>query len=58
MTNDNRVESDERAGVIVSTLTTEQKIELLSGSDAWHIGPIPSADIGETLLTAGPHGVR
>lgn len=58
MTDESSARIDEQAREIVSALTMDQKIELLSGSDEWHIGAIPSTDIGETLLTDGPHGVR
>lgn len=43
---------------IVSGLTLDQKISLLSGADFWHSTGIPAAGIPAMMLTDGPHGLR
>lgn len=43
---------------IVSKLTAEEKVSLLSGKDAWSTVPIPRAGIPSINLSDGPHGLR
>ncbi len=48
----------ERAAQVVSRLTREQKIELLSGADFWHTKAVAAEGIEPIMLTDGPHGLR
>ncbi|WP_062389746.1 beta-glucosidase family protein [Demequina iriomotensis] len=48
----------ERAEQIVSRLTTDEKIRLVSGKDAWSTEPLEEHGVPSILLTDGPHGVR
>ena len=43
---------------LLKDLSIEEKIELLSGYDAWNIGGIEKRDIDLITMTDGPHGVR
>ena len=43
---------------IVKGMSRQEKIALVSGSDAWHIAGIPSAGIKPSLVSDGPHGLR
>lgn len=45
-----------QAATIVSGLSTEDKIRLVSGSDFWHTEGL--ADVERIMLTDGPHGLR
>ncbi|WP_062465220.1 glycoside hydrolase family 3 C-terminal domain-containing protein [Demequina soli] len=47
-----------KAEQIVSTLTTDEKIRLVSGKDAWTTEPLPDHGVPSIMLTDGPHGVR
>lgn len=43
---------------LLAALTTEEKVALLSGSDAWHTTPVPRLGIGRVKVSDGPTGVR
>ncbi|MGM0379788.1 MAG: glycoside hydrolase family 3 C-terminal domain-containing protein [Bacillota bacterium] len=43
---------------LLKELSIEEKIKLLSGYDAWHIGGIEDKNIDLITMTDGPHGVR
>ncbi|MFG1498127.1 glycoside hydrolase family 3 C-terminal domain-containing protein [Saccharospirillum sp. HFRX-1] len=43
---------------ILAQLTSEEKVQLLCGLDAWHLRGIERLDIPAVTLTDGPHGVR
>lgn len=43
---------------VVNTLSQDQKISLLSGSDFWHTVAIPEHDVPAVLMIDGPHGLR
>ena len=44
--------------VVLSQLSTEDKIRLCSGKDFWHIESYPELEIPEIMVTDGPHGLR
>ncbi|WP_062517793.1 glycoside hydrolase family 3 C-terminal domain-containing protein [Demequina gelatinilytica] len=48
----------ERAEQIVSRLTTDEKIRLVSGKDAWTTEALDEHGVPSIMLTDGPHGVR
>lgn len=39
-------------------LTTEEKITLTGGADAWHTHEAPSRGLGSIMVSDGPHGLR
>ena len=43
---------------IIEELTLEEKIELLSGFDAWHTNSIKRLNIPSIKMSDGPNGVR
>ncbi|KAE8354738.1 putative beta-glucosidase [Aspergillus coremiiformis] len=43
---------------ILSKLTQQEKISLLSGIDIWHTHPIPQHNVPSVRFTDGPNGVR
>lgn len=43
---------------IISKLTLEEKVSLLSGANFWNTKAITRLDIPSMMLTDGPHGVR
>jgi len=43
---------------ILAQLTSEEKVQLLCGLDAWHLHGIERLGIPAVTLTDGPHGVR
>lgn len=47
-----------RAREIVSTLTEDEKVSLLSGADFWSTVEIPSKGVPSTSVSDGPHGLR
>src|SRR5689334_20226658 len=42
----------------VKTLTTEQKIRLLTGADAWSLHDEPTVGLRRLVMSDGPAGVR
>ncbi|WP_062523239.1 glycoside hydrolase family 3 C-terminal domain-containing protein [Demequina silvatica] len=51
-------ESYAKAEQIVSTLSTSEKIRLVSGRDAWTTEALDEHGVPSVMLTDGPHGVR
>lgn len=47
-----------RVAELLSQLTLEEKVSLLSGRDAWNTMPIERLGIPSLVMTDGPHGVR
>ncbi len=47
-----------RVDELLSQLTLEEKVSLLSGRDAWNTVPIERLGIPSLVMTDGPHGVR
>ena len=47
-----------RVEELLSQLTLEDKVSLLSGRDAWNTVPIERLGIPSLVMTDGPHGVR
>jgi beta-glucosidase len=43
---------------VLSQLTVDEKIALLSGSDPWHTAPVRRLGVPKVRLTDGPNGVR
>lgn len=43
---------------ILSQLSVDEKVSLISGSDPWHTAPIPRFGLPAIRLTDGPNGVR
>jgi beta-glucosidase len=43
---------------MVSTLSIDQKIKLLSGKNFWYLNALPKYDLKSIMLTDGPHGLR
>jgi len=43
---------------MVSTLSIDQKIKLLSGKNFWYLHGLPKYDLKSIMLTDGPHGLR
>ena len=43
---------------ILSEMTVEEKIELISGCDTLSIGKIPRLNIREVFMADGPQGIR
>lgn len=55
----NGIESiDDRARKVLSQLTLEEKVSLLSGISMWESGGIPRLGIPPLRVTDGPHGAR
>ncbi|MDP9821375.1 glycoside hydrolase family 3 C-terminal domain-containing protein [Nocardioides massiliensis] len=46
------------AAEVVATLTTDEKVALLSGASFWETVGVEHAGIAPVVLTDGPHGVR
>ncbi|XQJ11022.1 glycoside hydrolase family 3 C-terminal domain-containing protein [Curtobacterium sp. L3-7] len=49
---------DERIGALVDQLTTEEKVQLLTGRDFWTTWPIEKIGLRRILMSDGPSGVR
>lgn len=47
-----------RIDEILSAMTLEEKVALLSGKDFWGTVPIERLDLPSLVMTDGPHGVR
>jgi beta-glucosidase len=43
---------------VLSQLTIDEKVALISGSDPWHTAPVARLGIPKIRLTDGPNGVR
>src|SRR5882757_5854892 len=43
---------------VLSQLTIDEKIALLSGSDPWHTAAVKRLNVPKIRLTDGPNGVR
>ncbi|WP_422872732.1 beta-glucosidase family protein [Curtobacterium sp. RRHDQ66] len=49
---------NERIGALVDQLTTEEKVQLLTGRDFWTTWPIEKIGLRRILMSDGPSGVR
>ena len=49
---------DEDRSNDLNRLTTERKAALASGSDMWHLEPVPELGLDAVMVTDGPHGLR
>lgn len=49
---------DERIDALVTRLTTDQKVQLLTGRDFWATWPIEEIGLRRILMSDGPSGVR
>lgn len=43
---------------LVASMTTEEKLAMLSGADLWHTVAIPRVGIPSIMMADGPHGLR
>lgn len=43
---------------IISNLSLDEKIKLLTGKNFWYLRDIPAFDLKSIMLTDGPHGLR
>lgn len=43
---------------VLSQLTVEEKISLLSGRDTWHTFSVPRLNVPSIRVSDGPNGVR
>lgn len=50
--------SKERARELVSQMTLEEKISLVSGLDCWHTQPVERLGVPSIMVSDGPHGLR
>lgn len=48
----------EKAQNLVSQMTLEEKISLLSGLDCWHTKPVARLNLPSIMVSDGPHGLR
>ena len=49
---------EREAAELVSQMTLEEKASLLSGSDFWHLQPLPRLGLPGVMVSDGPHGLR
>lgn len=49
---------DERIDALVARLSTEQKVQLLTGRDFWTTWPVEEIGLRRVLMSDGPSGVR
>lgn len=49
-------ESD--AASLVGRMSIDEKASLMSGSDFWHLQPLPDYELGRIMVSDGPHGLR
>ncbi|CEL06430.1 hypothetical protein ASPCAL09607 [Aspergillus calidoustus] len=52
------VHKDFDVDAVLSQLTLDEKVALISGSDPWHTASIPRLNIPRIRVTDGPNGVR
>ena len=48
----------DRIESLISELTLEEKVSILSGSSAWHTTAVPRLNIPRVKMTDGPIGAR
>ena len=48
----------DKIDALVKELTLEEKVSILSGSDAWHTTPVERLSIPRVKMTDGPNGAR
>lgn len=53
-----RSEIIEKANILVSQMTLEEKAGLCSGLDCWNTKPIERLDMDSIMMSDGPHGLR
>ncbi len=51
-------ELEQQISELLSQMTLEEKVFLLSGDDTWHTHPIPRLNIPSLTMSDGPHGLR
>ena len=47
-----------KAEELVALMTTEEKVDLMSGLDTWHTKPVERLGIPSVMFSDGPHGLR
>lgn len=52
------IQKDFNVEEVLSQLTLDEKIALISGSDAWHTAPVHRLGVPKIRMTDGPNGVR
>ena len=48
----------DKIDALIKELTLEEKVSILSGSDAWHTTPVERLSIPRVKMTDGPNGAR
>ncbi len=51
-------EIEARIAALADAMSLEEQVSLLSGTDFWSVGPLPSQGIGALRVTDGPNGAR